>query len=158
MTDMSPSKELREKVRKLEKELGILKDSQLSCCGVTLAQCHVLVEIGRAGRISLSELASLLNLENSSMSRTVDKLVTKGMVKRDVDPTDRRYLVISLTRRGEEIYRKIEESMNLFFEKIYFALLVEKRKEVLESLNLLLLSVEKVRKSEDIGLKNREFL
>lgn len=145
MTDMNPSKELRERIRKLEKELGVLKDSQLSCCGVTLAQCHALVEIGRAGRISLSELASLLNLENSSMSRTVDKLVTKGMVKRDIDPVDRRYLVINLTARGEEVYRKIEENMNLFFEKIYLALPAEKRNDVLESLNVLLASVEKVR-------------
>ncbi|HOQ17731.1 MAG TPA: MarR family transcriptional regulator [Defluviitaleaceae bacterium] len=145
MTDMNPSKELRERIRKLEKELGVLKDSQLSCCGVTLAQCHALVEIGRAGRISLSELARLLNLENSSMSRTVDKLVTKGMVKRDIDPVDRRYLVINLTARGEEVYRKIEENMNLFFEKIYLALPAEKRNDVLESLNVLLASVEKVR-------------
>ncbi|NLM48179.1 MAG: MarR family transcriptional regulator [Epulopiscium sp.] len=142
---MNPSKELRERIRKLEKELGVLKDSQLSCCGVTLAQCHALVEIGRAGRISLSELARLLNLENSSMSRTVDKLVTKGMVKRDIDPVDRRYLVINLTARGEEVYRKIEENMNLFFEKIYLALPAEKRNDVLESLNVLLASVEKVR-------------
>lgn len=145
MTDMNPSKELRERIRKLEKELGVLKDSQLPCCGVTLAQCHALVEIGRAGRISLSELARLLNLENSSMSRTVDKLVTKGMVKRDIDPVDRRYLVINLTARGEEVYRKIEENMNLFFEKIYLALPAEKRNDVLESLNVLLASVEKVR-------------
>lgn len=142
---MNPSKELRERIRKLEKELGVLKDSQLSCCGVTLAQCHALVEIGRAGRISLSELARLLNLENNSMSRTVDKLVTKGMVKRDIDPVDRRYLVINLTARGEEVYRKIEENMNLFFEKIYLALPAEKRNDVLESLNVLLASVEKVR-------------
>jgi len=79
------------------------------------------------------------------VSRTVDKLVTKGMVKRDIDPVDRRYLVINLTARGEEVYRKIEENMNLFFEKIYLALPAEKRNDVLESLNVLLASVEKVR-------------
>lgn len=143
MNDTDNSKQLREVMRILERKLGALGDFQISCCGVTMAQCHALVEIGRAGNISLNELAELLNLESSSMSRTVNNLVNNGMVKRDIDPLDRRYVTITLTESGNELFRNIEERMNSYFEKVYFGLPIDKREQVLESLNILLGAIGK---------------
>ena len=75
-------KQFREIIRTLEKKIGVLNDSELSCCGITLAQCHALVEIGRAESISLNELAGQMSLDNSTMSRTVNNLVNSGMAIR----------------------------------------------------------------------------
>lgn len=135
--------QLREIIRKLERRLGILDEKEMSCCGVTMAQCHALVEIGRAGRISLIELAEVLNLENSTMSRTVNNLVNSELVNRDIDPKDRRYVNISLTDNGEKIFGGIEEGMNLYYRKIYNAIPEEKREQVIESMKLLLDAFEK---------------
>ena len=55
-------RQLRELVRLLERKLGYLKDSEFTCCGVSLAQCHAMVEIGRANGLSLGNLAELLDL------------------------------------------------------------------------------------------------
>ncbi|MDP4090219.1 MAG: helix-turn-helix domain-containing protein, partial [Bacillota bacterium] len=77
-------KQLREMIRILERKLGIFEESEFSCCGITFSQCHALIEIGRAKNISLNELAELLNLENSTMSRTVNNLVTSDLAKRDI--------------------------------------------------------------------------
>ena len=63
MNHTQNAKQLREMIRLLERKLGALDDFQVSCCDITMAQCHALVEIGRAGSISLNELAELLNLE-----------------------------------------------------------------------------------------------
>ena len=143
MNDTKNSKQLREIIRILERKLGVLGDFQTSCCGVTMAQCHALAEIGRAGNISLNELGQLLNLESSSMSRTVNNLVNNGMVKRDIDPLDRRYVTITLTESGNELFRSIEEKMNSYFEKVYLSLPIEKREQVLESLNILVGAIGK---------------
>lgn len=143
MSDINNSKQLREMIRILERKLGALGDFQISCCGVTMAQCHALVEIGRAGNISLNELAELLNLESSSMSRTVNNLVNNGMVKRDIDPLDRRYVTITLTESGSELFRNIERRMNSYFENVYLGLPIDKREQVLESLNILLGAISK---------------
>ena len=137
------SKQLREVIRILERKLGALGDFHISCCGVTMAQCHALVEIGRAGNISLNKLAELLNLESSSTSRTVDNLVKRGLVKRDIDPLDRRYVIIILTERGNELFRNIEERMDSYFRQVYLGLPIDKREQVLESLNLLLKAIGK---------------
>lgn len=132
------SKQLREMIRILERKLGILEESRFSCCGITISQCHALVEIGRAKNIALNELAELLNLENSTMSRTVNNLVTGELAKRDIDPQDRRYVTISLTDKGYKLFESIEEEMNQYFTKIFERIPEDKRQQVMESLEIFL--------------------
>ncbi len=138
MNEAKGSKELRERIRILERKLGVLDDFQTSCCSITLAQCNALVEIGRAENISLNELSGLLNIESSSMSRTVNNLVNNNLAKRDIDTIDRRYVTITLTESGNKLFKIIEESMDDYFAKIYNALPIDKREQVLDSLQILL--------------------
>jgi len=133
---------LRESIRVLERKLGILEESEMSCCGLTLAQCHALVEIGRAESISLVELADAIGLDTSTMSRTVNNLVTKKMAKRELDPNDRRYITIQLTPAGDTHFREIESSMESYFQKIYEAIPEQDRPQVLKSLTVLLKAIE----------------
>lgn len=135
------SRQLRELVRMLERKLGVLEDGEMACCGISMAQCHALVEIGRAGSISLVDLATLLNLDNSTMSRTVNNLVNNSMVERQLDPNDRRYITIRLTQQGLEQFHSIESGMGEYFMKIYDAIPKESRSKVLESLQILLKAV-----------------
>lgn len=131
--------QLRELIRQLERKLGVLQESQQSCCGkISMAQCHALVEIGRAKKISLNDLAEKLNLDSSTMSRTVNKLVAKNFVKRDIDPSDRRYVTISLTDSGEGHFHSIESDWNTYFLKVYETIPSSKQEQVLDSLQILI--------------------
>lgn len=143
MDKMEVLKQLRELIRSLERKVGVLEENEITCCGITLAQCHALVEIGRAKSISLNELAQLLNLENSTMSRTVNNLVNSGFVIRDIDPADRRYVTISLSESGASLFSSIEEGMNQYFENVYDSIIESKRKQVMESLQILLDAINK---------------
>ncbi len=141
MNDEFRAELLRELVRHMERKLGVLEDGEMSCCGISLAQCHALVEIGRAGSISLIELSKLLDLDNSTMSRTVNNLVNGEMAERALDPSDRRYVTISLTGSGKKAFEEIEANMNLYFKKIFAAIPAEKQEQVLDSLNILLAAI-----------------
>lgn len=143
MDQMESPNQLRELIRELERKLGILQETQNACCSVTLAQCHALVEIGRAGRISLNELSDKLGIENSSMSRTVNKLVTSNLASRNIDPNDRRYVTISLTESGLEQFHKVEKDMNAYFQKIYTAIPENKQNQVMDSIQILLDAITK---------------
>lgn len=133
-----PYEKLRELIRQLERKTGALDDAKMACCNITMAQCHALVEIGRAKHISLIELSETLGLENSTMSRTVNHLVNAEMVNRNTDPTNRRYITISLTKDGQKIFDGIETSMNLYYKQILRKIPEEKQAEVLESIQILL--------------------
>jgi len=138
---MIPTEEiqqLRESIRVLERKLGILEESEMACCGLTLAQCHALVEIGRAKSVSLVDLAGTIGLDTSTLSRTVNNLVAKNMVSRELDPDDRRYVTIQLTPKGNRYFQEIEASMDAYFHKIYENIAESDRALVLKGLTLLL--------------------
>ncbi|MFQ3620976.1 MAG: MarR family transcriptional regulator [Spirochaetales bacterium] len=130
--------QFREQIRSMERKLGLLQQVQFGCCGLTLSQCHTLVEIGHNQPISLNALAGCLGLDKSTLSRSVDSLVSRGYVERLQSLKDRRSLQISLTETGTRIFQTIEDTMNQQFRKILESLPSRKRKQVLQSLNLLL--------------------
>lgn len=136
------SEYLRELLRILVRNLGILEKSDVSCCGVTIAQCHAIVEIGRIKKISLIELADLLGLDKSTMSRTINNLVEAGLVKRDIDAENRRYISIQLTDQGIEVFVSIENSMYRYYSDIFKSIPEDKRNQVLDSLEILVKSVQ----------------
>lgn len=131
------SHELREQARMLVRKLGLIERAGVECCGVTLPQCHAVVEIGRQGSLSLNSLAELLGLDKSTVSKTVDKLVAGGLLVRDADPEDRRYVVLTLTEQGAVFYHSIEARMEGYFSLALQAIPEDKRAQVLESLALL---------------------
>lgn len=59
--------------------------------------------------IRLNDLAEKLNLSNSNVSGTVDRLVSAGLVARETSKQDRRAVVLSLTDRGRQA---IQEAFN----------------------------------------------
>lgn len=134
---------LRELIRLLIRNLGILEKSEASCCGITLSQCHAIVEVGRMEKLSLNELAELLGLDKSTTSRTINSLVDSGYAQRAMVPEDRRYIKISLTKEGEEVYKNIEKSMDEYYLNVFKTISEEKRDQVLESLELLTDAVKK---------------
>lgn len=143
MENPEKAEQLREAIRQMERKLGILEESGVSCCGITLAQSYALVEIGRAKSVSLIELSELLNLDNSTMSRTVNNLVNSGLAERELDPRNRRYVIIKLTGNGIKLFESLEESMGLYYLKVLQTIPLEKQEQVLESLQILLDAITK---------------
>jgi DNA-binding MarR family transcriptional regulator len=136
------SEALRELIRILVRDLGVLEKNDASCCEVSLAQCHAIVEIGRKGKISLVDLASMLGLDKSTMSRTINNLVESNLVIRDLDMENRRYVIIQLTEKGSSVFKNIEESMYEYYNSIFNSIPENKRSQVIESLQLLKEAVE----------------
>jgi DNA-binding MarR family transcriptional regulator len=138
MKALNDIRNLRESVRSLERKLGMLDEINVPCCGVTFAQCHAIVEIGRAETIYLNKLADILGLEKSTMSRTINNLVNNGTVLRDIDPEDRRFITIKLTEKGINLFQKIEKGWEEYFSKVYTSVPELKREQVIESLQILI--------------------
>ena len=129
--------ELRESLRGLERKLGLIDDSATDCCGITLAQCHALVEVGRIGDLSLTQLADLLGSDKGNVSKTVDALVRMELVQRTEDARNRRSVVLRLTNAGQLLFTSIEDGMDVFYQKLLNAIPESKLEQVLESLRLL---------------------
>ena len=135
--------QLKELVLRLERRVGILQDIVMSCCNITPAQCHSLLEIGRAKNLSLIDLAETLGLDSSTISRSVNSLVNDGLVDRQTDPVNRRYVTISLTEDGEKIFEALQTASAIYYRKILQQIPKEKHNVVLQGLKLLLEAFDK---------------
>lgn len=144
--DNRESHYLRELIRALVRNLGILEKDEAACCGITISQCHAIVEVGRAEEISLNELAKTLQLDKSTMSRTINNLVGSGLVIRELHPEDRRYLTIKLTDKGRELYKNTEGSMENYYRDIFRSVPENKREQLLVSLKALTDAVKQNKK------------
>ena len=69
-----------------------------------------LSRLGLAERCTMTELAELLGLEISTVSRRVKALEDRGLVERESSPTDRRASLLRLTPDGRELFEKLSTS------------------------------------------------
>ena len=142
MHEPTQAAQLRELLRTLIRKLGILERSELVCCDITLSQCNALIEIGRAGVLSVNQLADRLGLDKSTVSRAADKLVLDGLLLREEDPSDRRYVVLKLSPAGANTYAAVEQRMQDYFLAVLARIETDDREAVLTNLQVLLTALQ----------------
>lgn len=112
----------RKGMRNLERQVELALQSQTACCGVTPAQCHLLLAVEEAGEPSVGEMAAVLELDASTLSRTVDGLVKAGLLSRKEDPANRRRQLVGLTAAGREKADTINALCDGFYEGLLASL------------------------------------
>jgi DNA-binding MarR family transcriptional regulator len=102
-----------------------------------VAQCHTLIAIEEKGHTTITELAAELELDKSTLSRTIENLVSMGLVSRETNADNRRSLHIRLTPEGEKSVSAIHEQSNDFFASIFAGIPKSKHPVVIEGLSVL---------------------
>lgn len=67
-----------------------------------------LMEIARREPVRLSDLANILEVEASSVSRHVKNLAERRLVARDGDPADGRAALLQLTAHGRDVVERLK--------------------------------------------------
>jgi DNA-binding MarR family transcriptional regulator len=133
----------REYMRYLTRNLGVLESRKAFCCDCTYAQCHTILEIAKAGIISINDLTNILKINKSATSRTVDELLNKGYVTRQQDPDDRRYVKIQLTDDGWKMHKQIESTSYQRFTMILEEIAEPERQKAIEGIRMVAEAIQK---------------
>lgn len=126
----------RRDLRVLEREAVRHLEGETTCCGVTLGQCHALLELSLSDS-SLTSLAGALDLDTSTLSRTVDGLVKTGWVERTQDAADRRAVRLTLTAAGREKVAEIDGMCDRYYQGLFDEMSEHDRKCVVRAVKLL---------------------
>lgn len=121
-------------IRSLSINLDKLENALSDCCSIKVNQAFALLEVGRSENISLNDLAKMTNLEISTASRLIDGLVSAKLVTRELNPNDRRSVVIRLSPDGFLLFRTLEETVKAYYKQLYQAIPIEKRECVIDGL------------------------
>ena len=76
-----------------------------------------LATIERRGPLSPSELAEIERVKRPTITRVVARLEEAGLVERTGDPTDGRAFLVSITREGSELLRRIRTRKNAYLAR-----------------------------------------
>ncbi|MDZ7268798.1 MAG: MarR family transcriptional regulator [candidate division KSB1 bacterium] len=70
---------------------------------LTVAEFKLLRGFQQDDVLSVSELARRVDLTSSRLTRIIDGLVEKGIVRREIGSSDRRVMNVTLTAKGREV-------------------------------------------------------
>lgn len=102
---------------------------------LTPSQFDVIATLGDTDGMTCSELSAETLVTKGTLTGVLDRLVSKGLIKRDAINTDRRYTKVSLTKKGEALFRKAFAAhiafLRPFFERALHADEVEQARTML---------------------------
>ncbi|WP_086382020.1 MarR family winged helix-turn-helix transcriptional regulator [Caballeronia sordidicola] len=89
-------------VGQVYRTFAALVDTPLRQLGFAISQMPVLLTLKRDGALSQAELASIAQVERSSMAQLLNRMERDNLIDRVPDPADRRSRLISLTARASK--------------------------------------------------------
>ncbi len=116
--------------------------------GLTVITWRVMAVISHFGPLSAKEVAAHTSTDAFFVSRAIDQLVKLDLVRRDVDPHDRRKLLLQLSAKGKRIHAKIESSVNGIEEHVLSGMSKAQRELVHKALALLMQSTAQLQEGD----------
>jgi DNA-binding MarR family transcriptional regulator len=102
-------------------------DDGMNACGLSLARTKVLTQLHQGGPARPSVLAGQFGFAPRTITELVDSLERDGLVTRQADPTDRRALLVALTRDGQAALAVAQAARARLMTQVFGALNVGDR-------------------------------
>ena len=83
---------------------------------VTPAESAALRAVADTGPVTFKGLAEHLELDQTTISRTANRLLEVGLVARETDPDDRRKSWLSITADGDEMLHRLQHVATQWYE------------------------------------------
>ncbi len=122
----------------LKKKCTIEEEGIGESVGLSTSEMHCIEAIQPKELMSGIVVAKKMGLSPSRGSRIIGSLMEKNLLRREVDRSDRRYSVISLTKKGEKVYFHVERSKLQCDNRITEGMDSEQIQQVKEGLRTLL--------------------
>jgi DNA-binding MarR family transcriptional regulator len=115
--------------------MGVMARSMASVLDqITLPQFRVLVLLSASGPLRTGALAERSGVHASTLTRTADRLVRGGWVRRLENPLSRREVLIELTDAGAALVREVTERRAAEIAEVLSRLSADDRARVLAGL------------------------
>lgn len=101
---------------------------------LSVAEMHTLEGVGLYNTRTMSETAATLGVTTGTLTVAVDRLVRKGYIERQRDPSDRRVVRIQLTKKGKLAFRMHNKFHTLLVDRLIDPLNEKERQILLDIL------------------------
>ena len=112
---------------KATRTLETIAQRSVEGLGMCLSDFGVLEALLHKGPLPVSEIGAKVLLTSGSMTSAVDRLESRGLVRRKDDPNDRRARIVHLTARGRRLIREMFARHELAMEQAVSVLAPKQR-------------------------------
>lgn len=116
------------------------------CCGdLSLVEFMALRKVQENFNITIQEIGNALSFTKSGASKIVDRLESKGYVKREISPIDGRVCYVNATAKGAEVLKGIIEEYSAYVAELLKGFDSDTVENIKSALETLTLSIQKHR-------------
>jgi DNA-binding MarR family transcriptional regulator len=139
---------LRQQVQRFVREFGLLADDRTPC-GAPLSprEAHAVMVVLERERLAdpprQNDLAAVLGIDKSNVTRLVQRLRRDGRIQQLASEDDGRARLLRLTQKGRRMAETLERTSRARFETLLAGIPAEEHEPVLSALALLNDAIEK---------------
>lgn len=93
-------------------------DAELQPFGTTAMQFAILKNVAEGAADTAADLCRLLHYDNGSMTRLLDRLEQKGLIRRERSKDDRRVVSLRITGAGRTVLPRLRDSAARVIERM----------------------------------------
>ena len=116
--------------------MNVLARRVASKNNLSLSQYYTLNSISSNG-ISMSYLSSTIGIDNSTLTRNINILMQRSLVKKDRSKDDRREFIVILSSKGEKVVNKLDNQMESLINTLISDINPESRQEFIDTIEQL---------------------
>lgn len=90
-------------LHKASRQINVYLESQGSEPGMGTSEGHVLTYLGSYAPAPIGELVRVFGIKQSTFTSMLDRMEEAGLIRREMNPADRRSFLIHITPRGREM-------------------------------------------------------
>jgi DNA-binding MarR family transcriptional regulator len=115
-------------------------EAELQPLDVTAAQFVVFNSIARGKGRTIGEFCRLLGYDSGAMTRLLDRIEKKGLIRRVANPDDRRSFLLELTPESKELFPQAQRKVQAVFKRLLAGFSEEQAATLKQSLEQLLVN------------------
>ena len=110
---------------------------------LTQAEFRCLRLFGTDENLNNKQIAERMKLSPSRLTRIIDGLVIKEYINREIDPSDRRNMRVTLSRKGRQLVRQLNKAYIDIHNEILEDIDVSQHEQLITAMDHLLTALEK---------------
>lgn len=96
-------------IHKASRQISVYMERQMAGTGLTTTEGHLLTYLRVYGPCAITVVASVFDMRGSTMTSVLDRLESRGVVSRTLNPADRRSFLLALTPEGERLADDVQQ-------------------------------------------------
>ena len=105
-------------LHKASRQLGVHLETRLRPLGISAGDAHLLAYLHLYAPAPVGELVRVFGLKQSTLTSILDRLEGAGLLRREVNGSDRRSLLLHVTDEGHELAERLDGMLTAMEDEI----------------------------------------